>query len=146
MKFKLIVDPNAEEQIVVTVHAPSALTEQIEAMVLSNNGIDSLQGYCDGEITRLSTSEVECITIIDRKVIAIYKDGKHYRLSMRLFELEEQLPSYFFRINKSALANRHCIVKFKTTVVGGVDAHFRCGYVEYVSRRCFADIKRRMGL
>ena len=31
-------------------------------------------------------------------------------------------------------------------VVGGVDAHFRCGYVEYVSRRCFADIKRRMGI
>lgn len=146
MKFKLIVDPTAEEQIVATVHAPSALTEQIEALVLAQDSTDRLQAFCDGEIALLTLADVECITVIDRKVMAIYKDGKQYRLSMRLFELEEQLPSYFFRINKSTLANRNRIVKFKTTVVGGVDAHFHCGYVEYVSRRCFADIKRRMGL
>ncbi len=146
MKFKLIVDPEAEEQIVATVKEPGTLTEQIEVLVMAYDGIDRLQGTWEGEIAQLSLADVECITVIDRRVVAIYKDGRHYRLGLRLFELEERLPSYFIRINKSALANRHRIVKFKTTVVGGVDAHFRCGYVEYVSRRCFADIKRRMEL
>ena len=146
MKFKLIVDPKAEEQIVATVREPSALTEQIEALVMAYDGMDSLQGFCDGEFAQLSLADVECITVIDRRVVAIYKDGKQYRLHLRLFELEQRLPSYFLRINKSALANRHRIVRFKTTVVGGVDAHFSCGYVEYVSRRCFSDIKRRLEL
>lgn len=146
MKFKLIVDPKTEEQVVATVHAPSALTEQIEALVMAHDGMDSLQGFCDGEIAQLCLADVECITVIDRRVVAIYKDGKQYRLHLRLFELEQRLPSYFVRINKSALANRHRIVRFKTTVVGGVDAHFACGYVEYVSRRCFSDIKRRLEL
>ena len=30
MKYKLIIDPEAEEEIIAIVHAPSALTQQIE--------------------------------------------------------------------------------------------------------------------
>ena len=33
MKYKLIIDKNAEEEIVAIVHAPSALTQQIENLV-----------------------------------------------------------------------------------------------------------------
>ena len=47
------------------------------------------------------------------------------------------------RINKSNIANEHRILKFETLIGGGVDAIFKCGYKDYVSRRCFKDIKRR---
>ena len=57
--------------------------------------------------------------------------------------MEEIMPSYFIRINKSALANEHRIERFDAAFSGGVDAVFRCGYREYVSRRCFAEIRRR---
>ena len=33
MKYKLIIDKNAEEEITVIAHAPSALTQQIEDLV-----------------------------------------------------------------------------------------------------------------
>ena len=33
MKYKLVIDKDAEEQIVAIVHAPSSLTEQIENLV-----------------------------------------------------------------------------------------------------------------
>ena len=33
MKYKLIIDKSAEEEIVVTVHAPSSLTQAIEDLV-----------------------------------------------------------------------------------------------------------------
>ena len=92
---------------------------------------------------KLAFSEIECITILDRKVMAVDGEGNFYRVQDRLRDLEEILPSYFIRINKSTLANEHRIARFDAAFSGGVDAVFRCGYREYVSRRCFGAIKRR---
>lgn len=143
MKYKLIIDKNAEEEIIARVHAPSSLTQQIEDLVCGYSGVDFLMGYRDDEMRKLAFQEIECITIMERKVIAIDTKGKKYRIQDRLRDLEEILPSYFIRINKSTLANEHRIKRFNTVLTGGVDAVFYCGYREYVSRRCFAEIRRR---
>lgn len=143
MKYKLIIDKKAEEEIIAIVHAPSTLTQQIENLVCSYSGVDSIMGYNDEEMRKLAFGEIECITIIDRKVIVIDTSGNHYRIQDRLRDLEEILPSYFIRINKSTLANEHRILRFEAAFSGGVDAVFQCGYREYVSRRCFVEIRRR---
>ena len=144
MKYKLIIDKNAaEEEIIAIVHSPSSLTQQIENLVYSFSGADSLMGYREDEIRKLPFSDIECVTVLDRKVIAIDTSGIRYRIQQRLRDLEEILPSYFIRINKSALANEHRITRFDAVFNGGVDAVFQCGYREYVSRRCFAEIRRR---
>ena len=143
MKYRLIIDKDAEEEIIAVVHAPSALTQQIENLVCSFSGPDFLMGYREDELRKLAFSEIECITILDRKVIAIDRRGNRYRIQDRLRDLEQILPSYFIRINKSTLANEHCIDRFDAAFSGGVDAVFQCGYREYVSRRCFAEIRRR---
>ena len=143
MNYKLIIDKDAEEEIIAVVHAPSALTRQIEDLVCSHSGMDSLLGHREDELRRLPFPDIECITVLDRKVIAIDTRGTHYRVQDRLRDLEEVLPSYFIRINKSSLANEHRILRFDATFSGGVDAVFQCGYREYVSRRCFAEIRRR---
>ena len=143
MKYKLIIDKEAEEEIIAIVHGPSALTAQIENLVCSFSGADSLVGYRNDEIRKLRFPEMECITILDRKVIAIDTAGNRYRVQERLRDLEDILPSYFIRINKSTLANEHRIARFDAVFSGGVDAVFQCGYREYVSRRCFAEIRRR---
>ena len=143
MKYKLMIDKEAEEEITVVAHAPSALTKQIEDLVRSYSGDNCIMGYNEDEIRKLEFHQIECITILDRKVIALDTKGEQYRVQDRLRDLEERLPSYFIRINKSTLANEHCILRFDTAFSGGVDAVFRCGYREYVSRRCFAEIRRR---
>ena len=143
MKYKLIIDRNVEEEIIAIVHAPSSLTQQIENLVCSFSGADSIMGYREDEMHKLSFGEIECITILDRKVMAIDTKGNRYRLRDSLRDLEEVLPSYFIRINKSTLANEHRILRFDTMFTGGVDAVFQCGFREYVSRRCFAEIRRR---
>ena len=143
MKYRLIIDKNAEEEKTIVAHAPSSLTQQIENLVRSFSGADSIMGYRDDEMRRLLFSEIECITIIDRKVTAIDTEGIHYRIQDRLRDLEDILPSYFIRINKSTLANEHRISRFDAAFSGGIDAVFLCGYKEYVSRRCFAEIRRR---
>lgn len=143
MKYKLIINKNVEEEIVATVHAPSSLTQKIEDLVRSFSGAEFIMGYRDEEMRKLPFGEIECITVIDRKVIAIDTKGNHYALKDRLKDLEDILPYYFIRINKSALANEHRIQRFDAVFSGGIDAVFYCGYKEYVSRRCFAEIKRR---
>ena len=143
MKYKLIIDKEAEEEIIIIAHAPSSLTQKIENIVCSFSGADCIMGYRDDEMRKLVFQEIECITILDRKVIAIDTHGRRYRVQDRLRDLEAILPSYFIRINKSTLANEHRIAQFDAVFSGGVDAVFRCGYREYVSRRCFAEIRRR---
>ena len=140
MKFKLIIDPDAEEEVTVVAHAPSSLTQQIEDLV---NGSEYIIGHRDDQMRKLTFGEIECITIHNRKVIAIDTKGNHYRIQDRLRDLEAVLPTYFIRINKSTLANEHRIARFDAAFSGGVDAVFQCGYRDYVSRRCFAEIRRR---
>ena len=143
MKYKLIIDKDADEEIIAKVHAPSSLTEQIENLVCSFSGAESIMGYNDDEMKKLLFSEIECITVVDKKVIAIDTNSNRFSLKERLRDLESILPSYFIRINKSTLANEHRIERFDAVFNGGVDAVFRCGYREYVSRRCFSQIRRR---
>ena len=143
MKYKLIIDKHVEEEIIAIVHSPSSLTQQIENLVCNYTGNSHIIGYKDDEMRKLEFQDIECITIIERKVIAIDTKGTPYRIQNTLRDLEELLPSYFIRINKSTLANEHKIQRFHTGFSGGVDAIFQCGYKEYVSRRCFAEIRRR---
>ena len=146
MKFTLNIDKTCEEEITATVHAPSELTERIEALVMEYMGRDKLPVYTEDEMKMLPIAQIECITVIDGKTWAIDTLGKRYRLKGRLYEVEELLPSTFIRINKSALANTARLDRFAVCFTGAVDAVFQSGYREYVSRRCFADIKRRYDL
>ena len=143
MKYKLIIDKNSDEKIVAIVHAPSSLTEQIENLVCSYSGAESILGYRHDEMRKLTFSDIECITVIEKKAIAFDAGCNSYTLKERLYELENILPSYFIRINKSTLANEHRILRFDAVFNGGVDAVFQCGHRDYVSRRCFSQIRRR---
>ena len=144
MRFRLIIDPEQEEEVVATVHDRSSLTDEIEALVTAYAGTDKLPAFSDDGMKLLPFSQIECITVLDSKVIAIDRCGTHYRLKQRLYELEQQLSPSFIRINKSTLANEKALDRFRVTYAGSVDAVFKCGYTEYVSRRCFAQIKRRL--
>ena len=83
---------------------------------------------------------------MEGKTYAVNEKGTRYLLKYRLYELEELLPQNFFRINKSALANLDRLQRLALSFNGSVDAVFRCGYRDYVSRRCLSALKRRLGV
>ena len=141
MKFKLIIDKSKDEEVVITAHQRTALIDEIEGLV--SKYTDRIPGYTEDDIKMLSVSEIACVTVLDGKTYAIDSANRRYRLKQRLYELEGILPTSFVRINKSALANENHLDRFAVTYAGSVDAVFKCGYTEYVSRRCFAQIKRR---
>lgn len=141
MKFRLIIDADKDEEIVATVHSRCVLTDEIEALISKHT--NRIPGYTEDDVKMLPVSEIECVIVLDGRTYAIDSSNRRYRLKQRLYELEQQLPSSFIRINKSALANENRLDKFSVTYAGSVDAVFKCGYTEYVSRRCFTQIKRR---
>lgn len=142
MRFKIIIDNEKDEEVVATVHSRTPLIDEIESLISKHT--DRIPGYREDELKMLCVSEIECITVLNGKTYAIDTKNRRYRLKQRLYEIGEQLPTSFIRINKSTLANEHALDRFTVTIAGSVDAVFKCGYTEYVSRRCFAQIKRRL--
>ena len=146
MIFKLFIDQSCQEEIIANVHARTPLIDEIEQLVLRDGLSDQLTGYWEDEIKLLEIQQIECFVVEIEKTYAHYADGKRYYIRKRLYELETSLPGNFERINKSAIANWKKISKFKVQLSGAVDAVFQSGYVECISRRCFADLKRRYAL
>ncbi len=146
MIFRLFIDRKKPEEVTATVHERTPLIDEIERLVLQSNVSDQIPGYDEDEIIMLSVSQIECFVTENERTYAQCSDKKRYLVKRRLHELEKELPGSFERISKSALANWKAIVRFKVQLSGAVDAVFRSGYVECISRRCFAELKRRYGL
>ena len=146
MRFQLRIDPEKEERVLVSAHRRSALVDQIEALVTGHEEDDRLAAYSEDDMRMLSFAEIELIYAEDGKTLALDQDGTPWRLRRRLYELEEKLPEYFVRLSKSAIANQRSIVRFNAGFSGAVDAQLRCGRKESVSRRCFAEMKRRLSV
>jgi len=146
MKFKLVINKEAEEEVTAVVHERTEMTDAIEHIVMNDGQLDELYGYSADVIKILKINEIESIFALEGTIYVSYSDGKQYLIKVRLYEIESKLPECFIRINKSAIANRRKIVQFDVQFSGAVDAVFKSGYKDYVSRRCFAELKRRYGI
>lgn len=146
MKFHLQIDPAAEEEVLAIVHRRTQFTDRLEALVLGGERRERIMGYREDDWRELSFRDIECILVQEDRTYAIDSRGERFLLKARLYEVEKLLPDSFFRINKSAIANRDRIERFTASFNGAVDVKFQCGYQDYVSRRCFRAIKERMGI
>ncbi len=146
MKFRIVIDKDKEEEIVAQVHERTPLIDEIEALVAGAGTPDGIAGYDHDDIRLLRINDVEAFYIEDGKTYAAYSDRKKYRVKMHLYELEAILPHNFRRINKSNIANMKLIVRFRSFPTGAVDAVFRSGFSDYISRRCFAELKKEYSL
>ena len=146
MKFELVIDKDGEECVTARVHQQTPFARRLEAFVAAEDAPDVFCGYEeDGGMVLITPSDATSVTVKGEKTYVI-ADGRAYLIKMRLYEAEKMLPASFVRINKSACGNRAKIARFKTSFGGGVDVEFTDGYTDYVSRRCFAQIKRRYGI
>ena len=144
MKFELHIHPDLEEAVYADVHSRSDFTERLEQLVMAYNGADSITAYADGEMKVIGFNEVECVTVLDGKTLIIDTHGRQYKIRYKLYEAAKLLPSYFIKINKSTIANKKQIECFQAAFSGSVNVVFKSGYTDYVSRRCFAEIKKEL--
>lgn len=143
MKYKLIIDPSKEEEIVITCHNKREIFDQIEQLISQEN--NNLLGYENDDIVMLSISDVSCFISDNNKVFALVNNHK-YLIKKRLYQIEQHLDYNFVKINQSCIANIKQISKFSTSFDGYLEVIFKNGYKDFVSRRELKNVKERIGI
>ena len=123
MKFKLLVNPPKKELVQAQVHQENDFTQELKKFVLTNASSNQLLAYDDKDVITLSLDKIALITIIDNKTYAICTNKKQYQIKKRIYQLVEELPKYFWRVNKSSIVNRYQISRFEETQTASVNIH-----------------------
>lgn len=144
MKFKLLINPHKNEIVQAQVHQKSIFTDNLEKFVLTNGNSNSIIGYDDKDHVILQLEDIVIITILDNKITAICINNKRYHLRKRIYQLTNELPNNFWRINKSSIVNKIYIDRFEETKTAGVNIVMKNGPSDYVSRRCFSKIRKEL--
>ena len=142
MKFRLFIDRDREEEVIVYAHEKSKLVSSIEKLVSDNA---ELIGYNGKTAVKINLSEVYCFVTERNKVYAITEKEK-LQMKLRLYQLEEIADENFVKINQSCIANIRMIERFDASVSGTMRVVFKNGYTDYVSRRQMKTVKERLGL
>ena len=146
MQVKVDIDSKfTTEQLTIT--AP-CMTEEISRIlsICNKSGTSSLAAKKDDKIVLVDTDDIYRVYAEGRVVIA--KTEKcEYRLTMRLYEVEEQLTNTnFVRISKSELVNLKKVDYFETSFSGTLRVVFKNEDASFVSRRQVKSIKERLGV
>lgn len=144
MKFKLLINPHKNEIVLAQVHQKSIFTDNLEKFVLTNGNSNSIIDYDDKDHVILQLEDIVIITILDNKITAICINNKRYHLRKRIYQLTNELPNNFWRINKSSIINKIYIDRFEETKTAGVNIVMKNGLSDYVSRRCFSKIRKEL--
>ena len=146
MLFKLLIDKTCNEEVTAKVHERTPLVDEIERLVLQNDVSDKIPGYDNDMIVMLPIKNIECFYIENDKTYAQCINNKRYLVKKRLYELSPLLPLDFEKINKSAIANWKHVDKLTIQLSGAVNVVFKSGYEDYISRRCFSELRKRYKL
>ena len=143
MKLKTIVGNDHDEEVIIYCKEISELVEKIENLI-KNDAIQYI-GYKDNKSVILDLNQVFGFTIESNKIYAITENDK-LRLKSRLYQLENDLPQNFIKINQSTIVNSEKISHFDATFSGTLTVVLKNGFCDYVSRRNIKKVKERLGI
>lgn len=145
MKIHIIQDENADEpEVTITCRE---ITEDIQRAITAINSINSkLIGIKDGQTFILNPAEVIYIDTADKRTF-IYTSKDIYETSLRLYELESQLPSAdFFRANKSCIVCMKHIRSIRADIDGRLLLTMDSGEKLWVSRQYAPEFRKKIGM
>lgn len=146
MKFRIEIDENiSEDEIVLRC---KSLDEDILELQRQLSGITKASGsleVCRGEADYyLKYSEIIFLETDDGIVIVHTKD-QIFHTKQKLYELEQLLPPYFFRVSKSTILNTREVRCIHKNITGASEIEFT-GSVKktYVSRNYYKPLLDKM--
>ncbi len=142
MKFKVIIDENRDEELLLFLHSHSELEEKIKSLL--NDNKTEIIGYRRREIVKLSPSDITCFFVESGRTYA-KTENERFRVNLCIYELEEALGDGFVKINQSCIANISKIDRFDASLAGSLLVIFKDGTKDYVSRRQIKKVKERIG-
>ena len=146
MKYTLYIDEGHDEEIIVYAHSRTELVESLEKLINTQNlNTHPIIGYVGDDIIEIDPKDVCCFFIEDKRLYASM-NGKKALIKRRLYEIEDQLPDSFIKINQSSIANLKQVERFSVSIGATLGVHFKNGYRDYVSRRQLKAVKERLGI
>lgn len=144
MKVEVHIDSHFQEEA-VTITAPtlSARVEKISDFVEELDQKGRLRAKKDGETYLVETHLFHRFYIENRQVVGETKDD-HFILTGPLYQLSEDLPSYFLKISQSEIINTKEIDHLHFTGSGSVQIYLKNGNLTYSSRRYLKAIKEKL--
>ena len=142
MKYEIVIDPQAEERVVIYAKSHDERVKRIERLLLEER--EDVVGYLGDSIIPLDIRTVSAFRSEDGGVYAV-KDGRRIPVKERLYAIEERLGASYIRISQSCIANIGMIARFEATFGGSLAVIFKDGYRDYVSRRQLKSVKERIG-
>ena len=144
MKYRIIINNDIEEDVLIYAKDRSAALDRIEEILRRESA--ELVGLDDeGGTVIVSPSEILCVSVEDGRVIALTKDKK-LKLRQRLYQLEEMWGEDFLKINQSCIVRVSAIERFEPSFSGALNVRLKNGFTDYVSRRQMKKVKERLGL
>ena len=144
MKVEVHIDSHFQEEA-VTITAPTLSTrvEQVRDFVEMLDQKERLRAKKDGETYLVETRLFHRFYIENRQVVGETKDD-HFILTGPLYQLSEDLPSYFLKISQSEIINTKEIDHLHFTSSGSVQINLKNGTITYSSRRYLKAIKEKL--
>jgi hypothetical protein len=144
MKVEVHIDPHFQEEA-VTITAPTlyARVEQVRDFVEMLDQKERLRAKKEGETYLVEARLFHRFYIENRQVVGETKDD-HFILTGPLYQVSEDLPSYFLKISQSEIINTKEIDHLHFTTSGSVQIYLKNGSLAYSSRRYLKAIKEKL--
>ncbi len=146
MQFKVKIDSSCIEPKVIILTA--SMTEEVNILLkkLSDQTPSIISGSRDNKIEVIEQADLIRIYASFGKVYAVTHKGE-YVLRLRLYEIEERLPSHqFVRISNSEIINLKNVNNFDLSLTGTICVKLANGTITYVSRRYVSKLKKILGI
>lgn len=97
-----------------------------------------------GQTTLLPYDAILCFAAAGKRVLLHAANGAVHPITRRMEDLEEALPPQFERIHKSYIVNLDCVVRIEARAGGSYSVTLQDGAIVPVSRKQYANLKRRI--
>lgn len=144
--MKITIQENREQrETEVVIHCRNADNEVVELVALLQGQEKKLTGERNGKTHLLSPPDILYFDSVNKKTFA-YTDRDVYSLSLRLYELEGQLPQNFFRASKASIINIDKIASIRPDFGSRLEVTLTSGERLVVSRQYAQELKSRLEL
>ncbi|MFV0401606.1 MAG: LytTR family DNA-binding domain-containing protein [Oscillospiraceae bacterium] len=142
--MKITIQENSEQrETEVVIHCGIADNEIAGLVALLQGHEKRIAGERDGNTHLLSLPAILYFDSVNKKTFA-YTDGEIYALSLRLYELEGQLPQNFFRASKASIINIDKIASIRPDFGSRLEVTLTSGERLVVSRQYAQELKNRL--
>ena len=142
-KVRLDIDPYNEDEIIIKCKEANDEVLRIYSLLTERKNSE-IELLLNGETHFVKLSELLFFETDGTKTAAHTKSRMYYT-DLKLYELEEQLPSSFMRISKSAIINTKAVSSMRREITGICEAFFPDTPKKvYISRSYYHSFKNKI--